>query len=215
MWLRKAKCSSDPETADRNPGRRDHRRGARQPGMEHCLLLHSQWSRRKQPVLHSQSQASVKALWNRTVRHWCQTCSKKHVTVGWDQKGHQPYPCTSAYKSQRGKMACLGQQQSWDLSTSPCGGCTVHPSITPAALQSWLSALCRWGKKLHLRSSWLFHPHPPGTYSGPESFGIVLFHLLQTRPVPAKEGLDQRWSTAQLPSRQEEVGQVPVPALGS
>ena len=36
-YLRKAKCSSDPETADRNPGRRDHRRGARQPGMEHCL----------------------------------------------------------------------------------------------------------------------------------------------------------------------------------
>lgn len=36
-YLRKAKCSSDPETADRTPGRRDHRRGARQPGMEHCL----------------------------------------------------------------------------------------------------------------------------------------------------------------------------------
>lgn len=112
-------------------------------------------------------------------------------------------------------MTCLGQQQSWDLNTSPYGGCRVHPPITPAALQSWLSALCRWGKKLHLRSSWLFHAHPPGTYSGPESFGIVLFHFLQTRPVPAEEGLDQRWSTAQLPSRQEEMGQVPVPALGS
>lgn len=36
-YLRKAKRSSDPETADRTPGRRDHRRGARQPGMEHCL----------------------------------------------------------------------------------------------------------------------------------------------------------------------------------